>query len=128
MGINKKCLFAKGSCKTCGRSESVGLQMCYYDDPFWFKEKKKKPPIDNSICIIIPFKKSIRSSISKKDRAFIYERDGYKCLACGSYENETIDHIIPLSKGGKNVRDNYQLLCQKCNSEKGSRIKNYVNL
>lgn len=30
----------------------------------------------------------------------------------------TKDHIIPISKGGKNTLDNYQCMCQTCNNEK----------
>lgn len=34
----------------------------------------------------------------------------------------TKDHIIPRAKGGKNVMDNYQPLCIKCNSAKADKI------
>ena len=36
----------------------------------------------------------------------------------------TVDHIIPLSKGGaREDLDNMQVMCQFCNSKKGDRIK-----
>lgn len=43
------------------------------------------------------------------------------CLICGSCSNLTIDHIIPLSKGGTNELDNLQILCRSCNSKKGAK-------
>ncbi len=33
----------------------------------------------------------------------------------------TIDHIIPRAQGGKNIRENYMVLCWKCNNEKGNK-------
>lgn len=39
----------------------------------------------------------------------------------------TKDHIIPRSKGGKNILDNYQPLCYNCNQLKANRIENVEN-
>jgi hypothetical protein len=49
----------------------------------------------------------------------LIERDGYSCRICGSENDITIDHIVPVIKGGKNYLDNLQLLCRSCNSRKG---------
>ena len=35
----------------------------------------------------------------------------------------TADHIVPLGRGGKNVRSNMQTLCRACNSAKRDRIR-----
>ena len=55
-------------------------------------------------------KKEQRSRMSRRKRRF--------CAACGTAQNLTIDHIIPLAKGGKNTLDNLQMLCESCNTEK----------
>jgi len=40
------------------------------------------------------------------------------CADCGSTAQPTLDHIVPLSRGGPNVRANLQRLCFPCNSGK----------
>lgn len=48
-----------------------------------------------------------------------FDKLGNRCVACGATNNITIDHIIPLAKGGTNCIDNLQPLCHSCNSSKG---------
>jgi len=64
--------------------------------------------------------------ISLKSWLEIKELHGNKCADCGKTENEemklTIDHIHPISKGGKNNKNNIQPLCRKCNSIKSAKI------
>ena len=47
----------------------------------------------------------------------------YVCVCCKKDFNNQIclqvDHIIPMNKGGKTVPENLQILCRKCNGEKG---------
>ena len=44
------------------------------------------------------------------------------CQLCGSVENLTIDHMYPVSKGGKGNLENLQILCRKCNGFKKERL------
>jgi 5-methylcytosine-specific restriction endonuclease McrA len=36
--------------------------------------------------------------------------------------NWTVDHIIPIARGGSNDLRNLQLMCRSCNSSKGTRV------
>lgn len=84
-------------------------------------------------------------------RYILFKQKGYKCVKCGmigSIVKVTItefgqvnvghfnfygvkngemvlltkDHIIPVSKGGKNSLENYQTMCSICNQEKRDLI------
>jgi diadenosine tetraphosphate (Ap4A) HIT family hydrolase len=49
---------------------------------------------------------------------------GGRCALCGATKKERpldVDHIVPRSKGGKNVYENLQILCSKCNRSKGNK-------
>lgn len=44
------------------------------------------------------------------------------CIVCKSKEKLHLDHIIPITKGGRNEVSNIQLLCSKCNISKSNKI------
>ena len=73
----------------------------------------EEPKVEND-------KKSRRISQDVKDK--VWNRDGGKCVECGSNENLEFDHIIPHSKGGANTYRNIQLLCEPCNRSKSAKI------
>jgi hypothetical protein len=52
----------------------------------------------------------------------VWNRDGGKCVKCGSTKKLEFDHIIPISKGGANTYRNLQLLCENCNRKKSNKI------
>lgn len=66
-------------------------------------------------------KKSARR-ISKKKRLEVFERDHWSCKVCGSRSNLTVDHILPVSKGGGKELSNLQVLCGTCNELKGDKV------
>lgn len=72
-------------------------------------------------------KKTKRIVIPKTTRDIVYENGHGICAICGRpvmKNNFTIDHIIPLSRGGKNKISNYQIACSDCNRLKGGRMDN----
>jgi 5-methylcytosine-specific restriction endonuclease McrA len=48
----------------------------------------------------------------------ICKRYDYSCAYCGSPHNLTMDHVVPISKGGKTTSDNVIPACISCNSSK----------
>ena len=55
-------------------------------------------------------------------RAEVLLRDGARCRRCRSAVNLEIDHIVPLSKGGKTEQANLQTLCRRCNRRKWKKL------
>ena len=57
--------------------------------------------------------------------AYFEEAQDVTCQICGKYMPDGvglhIDHIVPVSKGGKTVPSNLQVLCSKCNGSKSNR-------
>ncbi len=54
-------------------------------------------------------------------RLAIFERDGHKCVYCGATERLTIDHKVPISRGGQTKTANLLTACHSCNSSKGNQ-------
>lgn len=57
-------------------------------------------------------------------RRAIWKRDQFTCQYCGKkpeYDESTLDHIIPKSKGGETSWTNCVLACYQCNSQKADR-------
>ena len=94
------------------------------DDKFSRKRRPSKqvfvPPIekfefdnmDTSDRIVIP----------QNIRSHVYDLSGGICAICGnilSKYNYTIDHIVPLSRGGTNSVDNLRATHESCNKLKG---------
>lgn len=64
-----------------------------------------------------------RGKVSNRMRFAVYKRDGNRCRKCGSTRNLEVDHIYPISKGGKTTFDNLQTLCHNCNAQKSNFIE-----
>lgn len=55
-------------------------------------------------------------------KLLVWARDGGSCVRCGSKQALHFDHVIPVAKGGGNLAENVQLLCQLCNLRKSDKI------
>lgn len=71
--------------------------------------------------VLTPGQRDSRS-IPQEVKAEVWQRDGGKCVECGSGHYLEFDHVIPLSRGGATSASNLQILCRSCNRTKGARI------
>jgi len=73
-------------------------------------------------------------------RKAVLQRDQHICAYCGiqpgdsqrgrvlAHRDFTVDHILPLSRGGKNTWSNTVCACAACNQRKGNRSPHEVNM
>jgi 5-methylcytosine-specific restriction endonuclease McrA len=63
--------------------------------------------------------------IRQSTRLALYLRDGLACVYCGQSVDDgvtlTLDHIVPVSKGGTNRPENLVTCCHTCNCARGNR-------
>ena len=121
--------YSKGECNRCYRRKEYlrnritylsRFKRHYKDNKEYYKNKKNKRRVlkYNSEYVYINIYN-------------IYKRDRFKCGICGLRVNTklkhphpyspSLDHIIPLSKGGSHTPDNVQLAHLRCNISKGSK-------
>jgi 5-methylcytosine-specific restriction endonuclease McrA len=76
-------------------------------------------------------KKNIGGSVAPPQWGELKAYYDYTCLCCGRREPDitlTMDHVVPIAKGGINAIENIQPLCGPCNSSKGTKIVDYRDL
>ncbi len=62
-------------------------------------------------------------------RKNIFSRDSNQCQYCGTTKGPlTIDHVIPKRHGGEDTWDNLVSACVRCNSKKGHKTPEQVNM
>ena len=49
-------------------------------------------------------------------------RDRHTCQYCGARSNLTLDHVLPVCRGGRNTWTNLVACCAHCNQRKGSTL------
>lgn len=60
--------------------------------------------------------------LSKSDWQFVLDEFDHRCAYCQTNEHPlTIDHLLPLSRGGAHTKSNIVPACKSCNSSKGGK-------
>jgi len=98
------------------------------DDSFWpsdqlFVQATRQRIAAPRVVRCLNYDKVPRSSLRLGKRA-IYLRDDHTCYLCGKKFGESslsIDHVVPVSKGGKTIWTNVVTCCKSCNHSKGDK-------
>lgn len=96
-------------CKQC-LERAVGYRAAFRDKRLVYTQNKRCREL------------GIEGVLTLEDWWVVCDAAGDKCVVCGQTEELSIDHIIPISKGGKNIQSNIQPLCKPCNSRKGNKL------
>jgi hypothetical protein len=72
-----------------------------------------------------PRRDACKFTALKEVQDYVYSKYGRKCIKCGATERISLDHVIPIVKGGEDKVENLQPLCKSCNSSKGIKIIDY---
>lgn len=127
---NQTNVWTAGRCRRCG-------------DPFLAHNSGNSPTHCTLRCAQRDAKDARRilsPDISRPRRYAVFERDGWRCQLCGGMTRKdqarlpggkdylpkapTIDHIVPVSKGGTNDESNLQTAHWSCNSAKSDGTYN----
>ncbi len=74
-----------------------------------------------------------KASVPQEDinREAVFSRDDWQCGLCSKHvdrKDASLDHVIPLSRGGWHVESNLQLAHLNCNKAKGNRWSGQLEL
>ena len=76
------------------------------------------------VVLLLNFDKVPRHEV-KFSRKNIYLRDGFRCQYCGQGANTeelNLDHVVPVSRGGRTTWENVVCSCVPCNISKANRV------
>lgn len=92
----------------------------WYDD--WLV---RSPSWETRVPAVIMLREYVRHKTEVRfSKSNLYLRDMYRCCYCGNKPAKmhlTMDHVTPLSKGGKTKWDNMVTACAPCNFNKSDR-------
>jgi 5-methylcytosine-specific restriction endonuclease McrA len=94
----------------------------WYDD--WIVHSQRWETKVPAVMILNNYEKRKTSIRFSKHNVFL--RDGYVCQYCGvdvTRGTATLDHVLPVSHGGKTTYENTVTACGTCNANKGNNKK-----
>lgn len=87
--------------------------------------EKNKPKFANNVIKRRAMERGVSGSHSVVEWETLKAQYNWTCPCCHKFEPEiklSVDHIIPLIRGGSNNIENIQPLCRSCNCKKNDRL------
>src|SRR5271157_5816509 len=103
-----------------GKAEAV----CNGDNPKTIPYARGKFIIPSVVRLLVTIPWKAHATNLKFTRKNVITRDDYGCQYCGkkvSKAEVTIDHVLPLSRGGQSTFQNCVVCCMRCNNTKADR-------
>jgi 5-methylcytosine-specific restriction endonuclease McrA len=96
----------------------------YYDVAVRSARQSHQLPAVLKVNLYVSPTKAGRLTATRRN---ILIRDRYTCQYC-SAQGESVDHVLPLSRGGLWTWDNLVCACHRCNAKKGARTPAEANM
>jgi hypothetical protein len=84
-------------------------------------------PMPKVLRLLKYIKMNWRTVTPRFSKRKLFQRDNYECAYCGKPAN-TVDHILPRSRGGITVWENAVASCLKCNHKKANKTPEEANM
>lgn len=65
--------------------------------------------------------------VAALSRRGVFARDGHRCQYCGG-RADSIDHVVPRSRGGEHTWENVVAACRSCNARKRDRLLEHTSM
>lgn len=120
------CLLSKGHVKAVGpdfRPYTMAEWLEVEPDPTAFVSTPRRTIASPRVVVLVTFDRLPRREV-KFSRRNVALRDNHTCAYCGARgraDEMNLDHVVPVSRGGRSSWDNVVLSCYGCNSRKDNR-------
>lgn len=91
------------------------------DQSFLVRMAESTYLVPKVIRLVVQIRQAMRNLAVPLSKKNVMVRDRYRCVYCGSDKDLTIDHVLPVSRGGKQVWENLVTACISCNQKKRDR-------
>ena len=88
-----------------------------YNREYWLRNKERKR--NKAMVYVARQRGATVRQVMVKELKRLYADP---CMWCGTTENITLDHLIPLARGGEHSVGNLVAACRSCNSSKGNKL------